>query len=171
MDARSLKPLGTLKVRYADGPQDCEAIAVVPGEDRVLLLNKDARQSVAYSVVFDPSAQETKVAQRFAVLSRRANATGNVMAFLKAGVLGERLTGFDVAPGGRMAAALTYTDVRIFRREEKQTWQEVLQQAPEVIALPRIYQPEALCFDGKGRYLYVTSEETPTPLIRRRMAP
>lgn len=111
------------------------------------------------------------VAQRLAVLPAVGNATGNAFAFLKAGLLGTRATGMDVAPNGRLAAVLTYTDVRLFARTEEQSWGEALQERPRLIALPRIYQPEALCFSADNRFLMVSSEESPTPLFRYPIRP
>lgn len=169
-------PAWSLTLRYEDGPQDCEAVAVVPGQERVLLLNKDAKTSVIYAAPLRPNqkargAEKVVTAKRFAVLPAVSNATGNVIAFLKAGVLGTRATGMDIAPDGSEAVVLTYTDIRRFRRAPNQSWREAFQQTPAVVALPSVYQPEALCYSRDSRMIYVSSEESPTPLLRYRLTP
>ncbi len=158
----------TLTVRYADGPQDCEAIGIDPQGKRVFLLNKDSGESVIYAVPLFPN-QEPIVAERVAVLPKISNATRDMVAILKAGVLGTRATAMDVSADGRTAAVLTYTDIRIFRRPPQQAWSEAFTQRPHVLALPAVYQPEAACFSPDGKALYVSSEETPTPLVRHRL--
>ena len=165
-----VKPAWTLTLRYEDGPQDCEAIAVDPESNRVFLLNKDSKTSVIYEAPLLPSPhQRAAIAKKFAVLPEITNATGNIAAFFKAGLLGTRATGLDISPNGRHAAVLTYTDIRLFTRAEKQPWAKAFAQKPQLIALPSIYQPEALCFSRDSRSIYVSSEESPTPLVRYRL--
>lgn len=161
-------PAWSLTATYEDGPQDCEAIAVVPGENRVLLLNKDSENSAIYEVPLFPKRGQSPdvMAKRYVILPQVPNATGNLLAFLKAGLLGTRATGMDISRDGKQAVVLTYTDIRLFRRREKESWAEVFTQAPQVLALPSIYQPEAICFGRDNGTVYVSSEESPTPLIR-----
>ncbi len=162
------KPSWTITFRYEDGPQDCESIAVLPEQDRVFLLNKHSKVSVVYEVPLFPNKKKEMplVARKLAVLPEISNAAGNVLAFFKAGFFGTRATGMDLSPGGRHAVALTYTDIRIFHREDDEPWATAFRRPPRVVALPSIYQPEALCFSPDGRSIYVSSEESPTPLVR-----
>ncbi|MFT5189984.1 MAG: hypothetical protein ACI9DF_003309 [Verrucomicrobiales bacterium] len=162
-----IKPAWTLTLRYEDGPQDCEAIAVDPKSRRVYLLNKDSKTSTVYEIpLLRVRNQGILIAKKLAVLPEVNNATGNIAAFFKASLLGTRATGMDISPNGRQAVVLTYTDIRLFTRAANQSWAEALTQKPQVIALPSIYQPEALCFSPQSRSIYVSSEETPTPLVR-----
>lgn len=157
----------TITLRYENGPQDCESIAAVPQTKRVYLLNKDSKASVVYEVPLYPSTKPgTVIAKRLATLPQTKNESSNLMSFFKAGLLGARATAMDLSADNRLAVALTYTDIRLYRREGKATWAQAFQQAPMSVALPPIYQPEALCFSADGKWIYVSSEESPTPLVR-----
>ena len=72
----------------------------------------------------------------------------------------------DISRDGRWAVVLTYTDVRLFARNGKEPWKDAFARAPRVVALPELYQPEAACFSADSQALYVSSEESPTPLVR-----
>lgn len=158
------KPAWSVTFRYIDGPQDCEAVAVDPTTERIFLLNKDSKASIVYEVPLRGDGEDL-IAKRTAVLQKVNNAAGNLAAFFKAGLLGTRATAMDVSADGRMAAALTYTDVRLYPREPNQSWTEAFQGRPHVIPLPSVYQPEALCFSRDNLRLYVSSEESPTPIV------
>jgi hypothetical protein len=163
----SVRASWTLTCRYEDGPQDCEAIAVDQQGQRVLLLNKDGKASAVYTIPLFPQPKTpTLIAKKIATLPQTANATNNIVSFLKAGVLGARVTGMDFSPQGTKAVVLTYTDIRLFQRKPKEPWEQAFLKEPTTIALPTIYQPEAVCFGNDGQWIYVSSEETPTPLVR-----
>ena len=163
-------PVWTLTLRYEDGAQDCEAVAVAPQADRIFLVNKDGKASVVYEVpLFGEPNQGPLVARKSAVLPKVSSATRGVFAFFKANLLGTLATGMDISPDGRWAAVLTYTDIRLFPRTGQQTWAQALARRPMVVALPPIYQPEALCFGRDGRMLYVSSEGSPMPLVSYEM--
>ncbi len=165
-NGQSVNVRWSLRVRYEDGPQDCEAIAVVPDDAQILLLNKNGRRSVIYQVPLFPSPnQPITVAKKVADLPEVANQTSSFTAVLKAGLLGTRATAMDLSPDGSTAVYLTYTDIRIFERRPREPWKTAFTRMPKVIALPEVYQPEALCIGLDNRSIYVSSEETPTPLV------
>ena len=163
-----VRAVWTLTCRYEDGPQDCEAIAVDQQGQRVLLLNKDGKASVVYTIPLFPQPKTpTLIAKKLATLPHTANAANNIVSFLKAGVLGARVTGMDISPEGTQAVVLTYTDIRLFKKQGKEEpWEQAFLREPTTIALPTIYQPEAVCFSSDSQWIYVSSEESPTPLVR-----
>ena len=166
-DGVQVHPEWTITLRYEDGPQDCESIAVDASSKRVFLLNKDGKASVVYQVPLLPATpSNTLIAKQVATLPQTANASSNVFGFVKAGLLGSRATGMDLSTDGRTAVILTYTDIRLFNRGAKQSWEEAFLAKPVTTALPSIYQPEAICMSADNDWVYVSSEETPTPFVR-----
>ena len=163
----SARAVWTLTSRYEDGPQDCEAIAIDQQAQRVFLLNKSGKASVVYEIPLFPQPKTpTLIAKKLATLPQTANASNNLVSFLKAGVLGARATGMDATSDGKTAVVLTYTDIRLFQRQGKESWDQAFTKPPKTIALPTIYQPEAICFSSDDQWIYVSSEESPTPLVR-----
>ena len=130
----------------------------------MFLLNKDSKTSIVYEVPLKGGGNDL-IAKRVAVLPKVNNAAGNLSAFFKAGFLGSRATAMDISSDDRLAAVLTYTDVRFYARQPKQSWTEALQGRAHVIPLPSVFQPEALCFSPDNRRLYVSSEKSPTPIV------
>ena len=156
----------TQTIRYQDGPQDCESVAVY--EDKIFLLNKDKGISVIYQAPLGGPKQLAApvTAKKLAVLPHVKSAASSLTSVLKSGLLGTQATALDISPDGQWAASLTYTDMRLFKRQGKESWRTTFARSPKVIALPDIYQPEALCFSADGKSLLVSSEESPTPIVR-----
>ncbi len=163
---KKTKVAWTQTIRYQDGPQDCESVAVY--EDQIFLLNKDSGTSVIYQAPLGSPNKSavTVVAKKLVVLPQVNNAASSLTAVFKAGFLGSKATALDISADGQWAAVLTYTDVRLFKRKGKEPWKAAFVRKPQVIALPKIYQPEALCFSADSQSLYVSSEESPTPIVR-----
>ena len=90
----------------------------------------------------------------------------NTIVSFKRGIFGTSCTSADVSPDGSLLAVLTYTDCFLYRRSAKESWATAVAREPQALALPSIYQAEALCFSSDGKSLIVSSERTPTPLYR-----
>ncbi len=147
----------TITFTYADGPRDCEAVAVDPTEPAVYLVDK---QIIGPSGVYRlplaaPATQpsERLVAERIATLDCAP------------------VTAMDISPDGRRAIIGTYGDAFEVTRRGGERWAEAFARRPRRIVLPRRRQGEALCYGADGVTLYATSEKTPAPLIEVRPAP
>lgn len=143
----------TLRVRYEDGPHDCEGVAVDATSGTVLLVTK-MRQGGAPSIytlpLTDEAPGEPLVAKKLADLAAPGMTTA-----------------MDVSPDGRTAVVLTYLQAYVWTRGEDEAWAAAFARAPRVVAMPARRQGESICFDAQdGRTLWLTSEKRPTPLWR-----
>ena len=135
---------------YEDGPQDCEAVAVDPANQSVLLLTKRGLAPALYEVPLqadDPGAPA--VARRLA----------SVPHF-------NWPTDMDLSPDGLAAVVLTYNHAYLFRRKPKVDWPKAFQKKPRRLRFETLRQQEAISFGYYGRSVWVTSERRPAPLVR-----
>lgn len=135
---------------YEDGPLDCEAVAVDEAGQRVLLLSKRHRPPVLYELALRPAVAATiVVAHRLATVPHVS-----------------RPTAMELAPDGLTAVVLTYDSGYLFHRRQKEDWPSAFQKRPQRLGFSRLLQQEAVCFGFYGKSVFVTSEQTPTPLLR-----
>ncbi len=147
--AASLPVARALRVRYPDGPHDCEAVGVDAPGGLILLVTKDRGDgTLVFSLPLEGAASREPVA---------ATPLGRLDL--------PKVTALDVSPDGRRAIVLTYTDAHLYERREGEGWAEALRRAPLRVRLPRRRQGEAVCFGEDGRTLYLTSEKRPAPLL------
>lgn len=161
----SAAPAYSLRIRYEDGPRDCESVAVDGADQAIYLLTKRDDPPRLYRVPLGP-AQEKSVTARFVGTVPVAGNSG--MDFLMKKILGKKVawpTAMDFAADGRRAVVLTYGEVLVFAREPGEPWLAALQRAPARLMFHGLPQAEGACFSPDGRTIYVSSEGT-QPLIR-----
>ena len=135
---------------YEDGPQDCEAVAVNPVNQRILLLAKHAISPQLYVLPLQPADSGVPaVARRLTTVSDLSWPTG-----------------MDLSPDGRAAVVLTYNNAYLFRRTSRGAWQEAFQKKRQQLSFERLKQQEAICFGFYGKSVWLTSERRPAPLVR-----
>lgn len=139
-----------VRFTYPDGPRDCEAAAVDPANQRVLLLTKRERPPALYELPLKPVDPDTPV------VARRV---GSVPHF-------GRPTDMDLSPDGLSVAVLTYNNGYLFKRRHKEHWPTAFRRKPQRLRFEALSQQEALCFGYYGKSVWVTSERRPTPLVR-----
>ncbi|MEM9881603.1 MAG: hypothetical protein AAF800_01645 [Planctomycetota bacterium] len=151
-------------VRYADGPRDCEAVAVDPVRGQVLLISKvDPRK------VLRGGGEPVAAAYGFDLrdaLRRLRDGGGDAgpLVVPRLAVLPLAIaTGADVSPDGRRCVVLTYGDAWVFTRGEEQTWAEAFAVPPTRVPLGPRGQSEAVAFAADGRTLVVTTEGVNRP--------
>lgn len=163
-DELEASPAYSLRVRYEDGPRDCESVAVDVAEKTIYLLTKRDPKPRLYRVPLEPAA---------GVVTARLVGTvplggGSDIDFVLRKLLGKKVawpTAMDFAADGRMAAVLTYGGVFLFARQPGESWLEAFQRAPTRLAFHGLPQAEAICFAPDGRTVYVASEGE-QPLVR-----
>ncbi|HUR56350.1 MAG TPA: hypothetical protein VM029_01480 [Opitutaceae bacterium] len=151
-------PEYTLRIRYEDGPRDCESLAVDPAGQAIYLLTKRDAPPRLYRVPLGPS-REKFVTAKFAGTVPVAGST-EVDRMLKK-LLGKKIawpTGMDFSADGRFAAVLTYGEVLVFPRQGEEAWPVTLQRAPRRLPFHGLPQAEAVCFSADSRVIYVASE-------------
>jgi hypothetical protein len=159
--------------RYADGPRDCEGVAVAPRAGRILLVTKRTQPPQLYALPLQPSAEgAVQTARRVGEIPLIPPPTAqDRIARPRMGALFSQPTALDIRSDGRLAVVLTYKSAYLFPRAPKTTWTAALAGKPVPVALPALKQKEAACFGRSGRTLYVTTEQRPAPLLAVDLAP
>jgi hypothetical protein len=94
-----------LKVRYADGPRDVEALAVSPEGD-IYLVSKGQRGAIVVLVVPADSVSEKSVTAHI----------GDTLPIVPQMAVGRWVTGAAISPSGRRLVVRTYTEIYFFER-------------------------------------------------------
>ncbi len=153
---------------FEDGPRDCEAVAVDPDRNQILLLTKRTAPPVLYALPLRTEKEEPlMVARRLAVVDNMVpSAAASLSGDVRFGKIRSQPTSMDISPNGSEIAILTYGDGYLYRRPAHLGWPAVFRKPPELIGMPALRQAEALCFTANGQSLIVTSEQLPAPLYR-----
>lgn len=154
-------PAYTLRIKYEDGPRDCEGVAVDAAEGAIYLLTKRDAPPRLYRVPLGATREKTVTARLVAPIP---NVIGKSdLDTLVKRLVGKRFswpTGMDMTTDGRSVAILTYGEVIMFNREAKETWSDAFKRAPTRLVFHGLPQAEAVCFSRDGRSIYVASETT-----------
>jgi hypothetical protein len=159
-------PAYSLRIRYEDGPRDCEAVAVDAIEGAIYLLTKRDAPPRLYRIPLGPSADKITVAKFVGTVPAVIGHT-QVDSMLKH-LVGKRLswpTAMDFSADGRAAVVLTYGEPLVFMRQLNESWLNAFQRPPVRLLFHGQPQAEAICFTADGRAIYLASE-TSTVLIR-----
>lgn len=162
----SVRPTRTLRVRYEDGPRNCESVAVDATDRAVYLLTKREDVPRLYRVELEPKDPNAIVIARHVGLMSRVPQPTKAQRKEK-GYLGRRraeVTAMDFAADGSAAIVLTYGDLLLFPRRAGETWGEALAREPIPLAPPNLVQVEAACFSPDGKRIYVAAENSRTLL-------
>ncbi|MHC4562242.1 MAG: hypothetical protein ACYS8X_05655 [Planctomycetota bacterium] len=139
----------TVEFRYANGPRDCEAIAVDPAEHTIYLIDKHVTPICSlYALPLpDETPAEPLTAEPVAAM------------FLPS------VTGMAFSSDGRRAIVATYGHAYEYRRTADENWPKAFSRSPRSIAVPARRQGEAICYDPRGKGIVLTSEYVPAPLL------
>ena len=139
--------LRTIEFTYDDGPHDCEAIAVDPQRQEILLITKSVTEAVrAYTLPLKPQGRGRLQAKSLRQLTLPS------------------VSGMDISPDGQRLVVLQYVTASEIKRRQDETWTAALRRAPRVIRLPPQRQCESICFGHDGRSLFSVSEGYFQPL-------
>ena len=159
----------TIEIVYEDGPLDCEAVAVDPVGERVLLASKRTEPARLYEAPLRPSSGDAGrvTAVRVAEIPNVPRPTeADLEEDPRFGSFRSQITALDVSADGRELVAVTYKDAYRFVRGGGETWGQAVSGMPQLIPLPRMVQTEAGAYDRDGAALFVTTEQRPAPLFR-----
>jgi hypothetical protein len=154
-------PTYSLRIRYEDGPRDCESVAVDAIEGAIYLLTKRDAPPRLYRVPLGASREKQVVARYLGPVPELAG-TSPIDTLFKH-VAGKRAawpTGFDISSDGRLAVVLTYGAPVVFARQGKEPWAETFKREPTRLLFHGLPQAEGVCFAGDGSAIYVVSETT-----------
>ncbi len=161
-DGALLTPVRTLVMRYPDGPRDVEAVAVDAHSRQVYLLSKRDAVPRLYRIELDPPAPlTTQMAELLGAINipRRPLEGRQARQY-------NWVTAMDFDAAHRRAAVVTLRQVHVYDRRQGEAWEAAFQRSPITLDLPRFRQIEAAALSADGRWLDITSEQLPTPLVR-----
>ena len=156
------RPAATLKLTYADGPRDCESLAVDAGERAIYLLSKRDPVPRLYRIDIPRPLRDAEVTARFLGEVGRLPQPTAAQKLVR-GYLGEHrswTTAMDFAADGSAAAVLTYGHLLLFPRRAGESWAAALAREPVILPSHNLPQAEAMCFSADGRALLVASEKS-----------
>ncbi|WP_404424460.1 hypothetical protein [Nibricoccus sp. IMCC34717] len=153
-----LKPAWVQRVRYADGPRDCESLAVDAREGKVYLLSKRDVPAVLYQVNLGPEFGEA-TAQRCGVVAHLPQPTElqKTLPVPRGRYFGQP-TAMDFSTDGTWAVVLTYGHIAIFARQGTEPWAVALAREPVALLPHEILQAEAVCAVPGKREILATGE-------------
>jgi hypothetical protein len=158
---------------YADGPRDCEGVAVDMHRREILLLTKRTDPPVLYSLPL--TFMQSDTVQTARPVARVGGIPKPTTEDLREDPLFGRFrsqpTAMDISLDGKIIAVLTYKQVFLFDRRSNESWPQVFGRTPVPLVIPRMRQAEALCFSTDGGSLLMTSEKLPAPLYRLDIRP
>lgn len=148
----------TIRFRYPDEPQDCEALAYDASSRMFLLASKVfGFRTRIYGLAWPseapggPGDQEVRTVEPLGVVPIPL------------------VTAMDVARDHRHVALLSLFHVFEFPRNEGDGWKQAFLRVPKTFTVPTRHQGESLCYAADGKSVFLTSERLPTPLLQVRV--
>ncbi len=161
-----VEPAWTLRFRFPDGSHDCEAVAVDPVEQAVILVTKRALPAGVYRLPLGPGGPEVVTAERLGSLWALPRPSGwDKVRNPFQGAYTHQPTGLDISADGRRAVIATYDNAYLWHRAEGVSWGETFATPPLVVELPGIRQYEGVAFSRDGEAI-VVSREGSTALLQ-----
>lgn len=164
----TVNPAWSIRLRFEDGPRDCEGVAVDEQDGQVWLMSKRTSVPILYRVPLHPSQPEqVQTARRVFEINNLPAPTSDDLSQIY-GRFRSWPTAFDMQPGGRAAVILTYKDAYLYVRQGSEPWATTLARQPQILRLPAaelLPQREAVCFTADNALL-VTSEGPGAAIFR-----
>lgn len=161
----------SLRLRWPDGPRDCEAVAVDAARGEVLLISKKRVPAELFRVKLRDTGEE-QVAELVGTLPGIEQPDDTDLS--RSPIYGRyraQITGADLSPNGRVLAVLNYRSIHFLVRGADGDWAPALAGKLPHLTLPWLPQAEAIAFSLDGRSLTVASEQLPSPVIRFQVEP
>jgi len=161
-------PAWRMRIRWPDGPRDCEAVAIDPARGEVLLLSKKRVPPQLFRVPLEPTTGKgSHLAQQIAVVATIPQPDRHELAtHPQSGRYRAHVTSMALSPDGRTLVVLTYRDAYRYDRADGESWADAVRRDPKALGMPPLIQAESVTFAPDGDAVYVTSEKLPAPLVR-----
>jgi hypothetical protein len=157
-----------LKIRYPDGPRDCESIAWDSASEQILFMSKRDVPPRLYGLSLDVALDQEEVELEFLaeLPPFRPPTRKDILLGGKRGGWVSQPTGMDISADGTQLAVITYRSLYLWSREEGESWPQALQRAPAEFVGPPGLHDEAVSFGSDQNEVYVTTEGVPAPIYR-----
>jgi hypothetical protein len=150
-DTIGLPVVRRITITYADGPRDCEAVAVDPASRQVVFISKELDQT---GKTHGPSGVY------LADLDGPDSQTLNRVADLPLTLA----TAMDVTADGRRAILATYGNGYLWERRDGECWSQAFTREPATVTLPPRGLGESIAWSADGKSVYLTSEGIGKPV-------
>jgi hypothetical protein len=164
VDGGTLHPAWSIAFRWPDGPRDCEAVAVDPKANEVLLISKKRNPAQLFAVPLRPT-RSVVTARLLGTLAPPTDATSTAGKGDARAALGRQVTAADLSPDGRTLAVLTYDRLLLYARAPGEPWSRAVSRPPRTQPLPWLHQAEGVAWMRDGKGLIATGEFSPAPLV------
>lgn len=155
----------TLRFTWADGPRDCEAVAVDIAARRILLADKGRHPAGLYQLALDgPDSGQT--ARRIADFPELVPTAPPRASPIGSSRWRGTPTAMDLSADGRRLAVLTYQSISLFERTGEVDWDQALRHPLRSERISRRGGFEALAFEVGERSILIGSEGPITFLER-----
>ena len=157
-----------IKLRFPDGPRDCEAVAFDPASQNILLLSKRDVPPRIYGINVQRAISESDAELEFLgeMAKLRPPTPMEVLKDPGRGPWISQPTGMDISTDGKLLALITYRSLYLFRRGTQETWPQALLRQPVEIVGPPGYHDEAVGFSRDQAGVIVTGENLPASIYR-----
>ena len=163
-DSRPIHPIEatatsetTIEVSFQGGVTNYEGIAVDHAAGLILIVEKALLGGRVYSVPLPSQSELTK--PKIQVTAKEIGHTSIPFA-----------CACDISHDSMSLVVITYQQGYLFRRQtisahNAEEWSATLKREPVVFSLPKLKQPESVCFSKDDRSVFLTSEQLPTPIV------
>lgn len=164
----SLDLLHDIKLRFPDGPKDCEAVAFDPASQSILLITKRDVPPRIYGIGVQRALSESDAELEFLgeTAKLRPPTPMDVFKDPGRGPWISQPTGMDISADGKLLAIITYRSLYLFHRAAQETWPQALFRKPVEIVGPPGYHDEAVGFSRDQTRLLVTGENLPAAIYQ-----
>ena len=147
----------TVNVSFSGGVTNYEGIAVDHTAKLIVIVEKALFGARVYTVPFPTSADLLK--EKTDVVAKQIGHTSIPYA-----------CACDISHDAKSLVVTNYTHGYLYSRQNSadgafEDWSVTLKREPVAFKLPKLRQPEAVCFSKDDLSLFLTSEQLPTPLV------
>ena len=148
----------TIEVTFAGGVTNYEGLAVDTNAQSIVIFEKALLGARVYSLPLPSLSKKT--------LKVQATQIGQTSV--------PYACACDISKDSRSMVVNTYLVGFLYVRRTDangalEEWSETFQREPVSFPLPKLRQTEAVCFSADGKSIFLTSEQTPTPLVELKL--
>ncbi len=155
-----------LRMRFPDGPRDCEAVSYDPLEHRLIFISKRDEPPRVYALPLHQALSQTQATAEYLFdltsLPQRSSGSSSLWQRDSSG----QPTALDISADGTQILLLTYQEAYVFDRLPGQSLMAAMQPTPRSLGLPALHQAEGAGIEAGNRSALIISEQLPTQLVR-----
>jgi hypothetical protein len=167
---KGVAPAWTVRYRYPDGPHDAESLMADVRGGYFYIVNKRVSPPILYRVPMKPPRKNRSMlhtAERIGAMMGLPEADANSPDQRNQVRFASQPTGAVLGCDANELLLLTYAALYRYQKLPNVPWSAALiSQQPQALALPPMFQAEAVTLSKDCQTLYVAGEKVPSPLWR-----